>query len=155
MRKRTVRAEATTAGPREAVWALLADVTLWPTWSPFDAAEYEHLASDGGHGVGAVRRLRISRLHSRETVLAFSPPTRLSYAYEGSLPVTGYRGDVTLTENPGGTHIRWEAEFTPTIPFTGRALQIVITKVLRDVSTSLARAAQATTSVTLPPGVKP
>jgi hypothetical protein len=84
--------------------------------------------------------------HGTPSVLVFEPGKRLSYAYVGSLPVTAHRADVTLVRQGVGTLITWRAAFGPTIPFTGGLLRVVMRKVLRDVGSSLAVAAEACSS---------
>ena len=119
MGRQVVEAQADSAAGPAGVWRLLADATTWPGWSRFDEASYEREGSPPPHGVGAVRRFRVGPLRSRETVLAFEPPARLSYDYEGSLPIRGYRADVTLTGRDGGTRISWRAEFDGRFPGLG------------------------------------
>lgn len=144
-----VEVHAVSKAPPEAVWRLLADVTTWPSWSSFDETSYESEGVPAPHGLGAVRRLRVNRLHSREEVVAFEPPRHFAYDYDGSLPLKNYRGDVTLTPSTsgdGGTHITWHSEFDPKIPGTGWAMRAFMKKVLNDVSTSLAKAAESPAS---------
>jgi hypothetical protein len=138
-----VAAEARSTAPPEAVWRLLADVTTWPTWAGFAEATYEREGDPPPHGVGAVRRLRIGRLRSRETVLAFEPPHRFAYDYVGTLPYRTYRGDVELSPDGAGTCIAWRCAFTPKTAVLGPPLRLLMRRVLRDVSTRLARAAEA------------
>lgn len=135
----TARAEA----PPAAVWALLADVTTWPDWAPFDEARYLAAGAPDPHGVGAVRLLRAGRLHGRETVERFEPLKRLSYSYVGSLPVKDYRADVTLSPDGAGTLITWRAHFRMKLPLTGWLLRPLVRKVLKDVASALAGAAAA------------
>ncbi len=132
------------AGP-ETVWRLLADVTTWPAWTRFDEAAYEQPGTPAPHGLGAVRRLRAGRLRSRETVLRFEPPSAFSYDYVDSLPVRGYRADVTLSARPGGTRIEWHADFEPTVPLTVPLMRLLLGKVLGEVAGGLARAAERAT----------
>jgi len=72
---------ARSAAPPERVWALLADVSTWSRWAPFDEAEVE-----SGEGVGEIRRFRAGRVTTRERVTELDPPRR--YAYEF---VSGHR----------------------------------------------------------------
>lgn len=115
-------------------------MTTWSDWAGFDESGYDEEGSPDRHGVGAVRRLRAGPLRSRERVLAHEPPTHLGYDYDGPLPIRDYRADVTLTEIPGGTRVRWRAAFTPTLPLTGTPLRLLLTRVLRRCLTGLDRA---------------
>ena len=141
MGRQVVEAYADSAASPAAVWQLLADATTWPAWSRFDEASYEREGSPPPHGAGAVRRFRVGPLRSRETVLAFDPPARLSYDYEGWLPIRGYRADVTLSEHDRGTRISWRAEFDGRLPGVGPLVRLVLTRVLGDVASRLAAAA--------------
>ena len=133
--------EAHSTAPRPVVWRLLSDVTTWPTWADIDEATYDQPGEPPPHGLGAVRRLRIGRLRSRETVLLFQPDQHFAYDYVGTLPLRDYRADVTLTETGTGTTIRWHSEFTSKIPLTGWLLRRGLTRVLRTLSGQLADAA--------------
>lgn len=90
---------------------------------------------------GAVRRLRIGRLRSRETVLHFEPDEHLAYDYVGTLPLRAYRADVTLTATDSGTTIHWHSEFTAKVSLTGWLLRRGLTRVLSTLSSQLAEAA--------------
>ncbi len=143
MARQVVEVRADSTAPPEAVWRLLADVTTWTGWAGFDEAAYEREGTPPPHGVGAVRRFRSGRLRSKETVLVFDPPRQLSYDYAGSLPMKGYRADVTLSEHGGGTRITWHSEFSGRLPLSGPLLRAVVGRVLQDVASRLARAADA------------
>jgi uncharacterized protein YndB with AHSA1/START domain len=117
---------STTASP-DRVWALLVDGPSWTQWAGFDEVEYEREGTPAPHGLGAVRRIRVGRLRSTETVLAFEPPHRFAYDYIGTLPFKQYRAEVTLTPNGTGTLIDWESRFTAKYPLTTGVLRRVVT----------------------------
>ncbi|NNF55147.1 MAG: SRPBCC family protein [Acidimicrobiales bacterium] len=127
----------------EAIWRFLADVTTWTEWSSFDEASYAREGEPPPHGVGAERALRVGPFRSVDTVHSFDPPTRLAYGYSGPIPMKNYRAEVTLTPRGTGTRIRWKAQFSPTIPLTGRLIQALLAKLFRDLSAGLARAAES------------
>lgn len=127
----------------EAIWRFLADVTTWVEWSSFDEASYAKEGEPAPHGVGAERAFRVGPFRSVDTVIAFDPPTRLVYGYSGPIPMKDYRAVVTLTPRAGGTRIRWRAQFSPRIPFTGRLIEAMLGKVFRDLSSGLARVAES------------
>ena len=133
--------EAHSTASRPEVWRLLSDVTTWPTWADIDEATDDRPGDPAPHGLGAIRRLRIGRLRSRETVLLFDPEEHFAYDYVGTLPLRDYRADVTLAEDGSGTTIHWHSEFTAKIPFTGWLLRRGLTRVLRTLSGQLAQAA--------------
>lgn len=141
-RRQSVHVEALAAAPVEVVWSLLADVTTWPDWSSFDEATYARAGEPAPHGVGAQRAFRVGYLRSVDTVLSFEPPRRLSYDYDGPLPIKDYCADVDLVATDTGTRIVWHSEFVASLPFLDRVMRLVLRKVLGDLATSLARAAE-------------
>ncbi|HVM40233.1 MAG TPA: SRPBCC family protein [Acidimicrobiia bacterium] len=142
MGRQVVEVQAVSQAPPEAVWRLLEDVTTWTEWAGFDEAEYAEEGNPPPHGRGALRRMRFGRLRSVERVLAFEPPTHFAYDYVGSLPLKDYRAEVSLAPVDGGTCITWHSEFTGKYPLTGAALRRALTRVLTDIATRLARAAE-------------
>jgi Polyketide cyclase / dehydrase and lipid transport len=116
--------ELATAGSPAAVYALLADGSTWPEWSPIGSFELEKPGvgtPDGvGEGVGAVRIFTTGRIRSRERVVAAQPDELFSYTLISGLAVRDYRAVVTLRPaDSGGTVIHWRSTFKAKVPGTG------------------------------------
>jgi carbon monoxide dehydrogenase subunit G len=133
-------AQARSSAPPERVWALLADVRTWPEWADFDEAEVE-----SGTGIGEVRAFRRGRTRTRERVTVFDPPRALGYDLVSGIPIRDYHADVTLTQEDGGTHIRWHSTFRAKVPGTGRLIRRELQKFVADTAERLARAADSRT----------
>jgi Polyketide cyclase / dehydrase and lipid transport len=146
MKRQTIDVRAVSAAPPSAVWALLADVTTWKQWAPFDESVLERPGSDDPNGVGAIRRFTRGRGRvSREAVVAFEPETHFAYTLVEGLPIHDYRADVTLAANgAGGTDIRWRSTFEPDRPGTGWLMRVVLQRFVAQVADALAGAAGRT-----------
>ena len=131
------------AASPDAVWALLVDATAWSRWSRIPSAVREREGIPAPDGVGAIRRLGLGRLGSREEVVAFEPPHHFAYVLLTGMPVTGYRADVTLTADGTGTLITWRARFVPKWPGTGRALEQFFRSTLTSFARGLAKHASS------------
>jgi uncharacterized protein YndB with AHSA1/START domain len=116
-----VEAEATAKAPPEAVWALVSDVTKYPSWGPWSDGHYEKAGEESPRGVGAVQVLRSAQRYmgrhttSVEKILVCEEDRHLAYTVIGGIPVRNYRADVTLTPSAQGTHIRWAATWDNTL----------------------------------------
>ena len=121
----------------EAVFALLADVSTWPRWAPFDASAVEE-----GDGVGELRRFQRGRRTTRERVTALEPPRRLEYELVSGIPIRDYRAEVTLTPAAGGTEIRWHSRFNAKIPGTGGLARRGLQRFIEQTAEGLAREAE-------------
>lgn len=134
---KTIEATATSSGSRDAVWALLADVSAWPRWGSWSRAEVE---GGGEHGPGAVRVLVRKPFRVRERVTQWEPGTRMGYEMLDGMKVHGYRAAVTLEDAPdGGTVVRWHSAYDRAGPLTALMLRSAV----RDAAKRLARAASA------------
>jgi hypothetical protein len=142
MGRHVIEETARSRAPRAAVWALVADGRSWSRWGPWQKAELEREGSPPPDGVGAIRLLTRRPVTSREEVVAFEPPERLRYRMLGGLPVRGYEAQVTLSDDDGGTLIRWRSEFDAKIPGTGALLRRSLAGFIRDVAERLAREAE-------------
>ena len=119
MPRQQIDITARSPAPPSDVYALLADGSSWPAWSPVDSVELETPGADEPEGVGAVRVLRTGRVEGRDTIVERVPDRRFSYTHVSRLPVKDYRADVSLEPDGGGTRIRWQASFAPKYPGTG------------------------------------
>lgn len=134
----------TSPAEAEAVWALLADVTTWSRWGPYDETALEQAGAPDPHGAGSIRRLNLGKYATRERVVVFEPAERLEYEVVSGIPVRDYRGVVTLERVPdGGTAIRWRSSFKAAYPGTGALMRRRLERFIRDLAGQLAVAARA------------
>ena len=102
----------------ERVFALLADSAHWSDWAgPMVMRSWwEREGEPAPGGVGAIRRLGLGKLSSREEILEYDAPRHLAYTWLTSFPVRDYRADVRLEPDGAGTRITWSGTFTPAFP---------------------------------------
>jgi hypothetical protein len=131
---------ATQADPAS-VYALLADGSTWPGWSPIDS--FELLAPGEGtpEGLGAVRLFTTGRHKSRERVVTCQPGKVFAYELEAGLPLQGYKAVITLLPGGGGTTINWRSTFRAKVPGTGWLYRRELGRFIRQTVEGLAAAA--------------
>jgi hypothetical protein len=119
MAQQVIDVTVTTGADPASVYALLADGSTWPEWSPLGS--FELLAPGDGtpEGLGAVRLFTTGRHKSRERVVTCKPGKVFAYELEAGLPLRDYRAVVTLTSAPAGTAVNWHSTFRPKVPGTG------------------------------------
>jgi uncharacterized protein YndB with AHSA1/START domain len=103
-----------------AVFALLADGSTWPEWSPLGACAILEPGDGSPEGLGAVRLFTTGRHKSRERVVERRPNEVFAYVLEAGLALRDYKAVVTLTPSSGGgTTINWHSTFRAKVPGTG------------------------------------
>jgi uncharacterized protein YndB with AHSA1/START domain len=116
----SVAAEATVPAPPDQVWALISDARRYPQWGPWSEGGYRRPGDASERGPGAVQWLKSAqrnygrRTVSVERIVIAEEPRRLVYEVVSGLPMRHYRGEVTLTPAPGGTHVHWAASWDRT-----------------------------------------
>ncbi len=151
MSRQVIDAHAHSGASRETVWELVADGRGWWRWGAWRSSELEREGNPPPDGVGAVRVLTSETRRpvvSREEVVEFEPPSRLTYKLLSGLPLRDYRGTVTLEAlGDGGTEITWHSEFEPKIPLTGGLFRRTLGKFIKDAAERLAREAERQQSI--------
>lgn len=139
---------ATTTGDPSSVYELLADGSLWPTWSPIGSFELRAPGDASPEGLGAVRLFTTGRHKSRERVVERRPGESFAYVLEAGLALRDYKAVVTLAPNAdGGTTINWRSTFTAKVPGTGglyrRRLGVFIEQCVQGLAAAAAEQARA------------
>jgi hypothetical protein len=119
MARQVIDRTATTTADPPSVYALLADGSTWPQWSPLGSFELIEPGDGVPEGLGAVRLFTTGRIKSRERVVERTPGKVFSYVLEAGLPLRDYKAVVTLTPTEAGTAIRWRSTFQAKVPGTG------------------------------------
>ncbi len=120
MAEQVIDRTATTSGSPAAVYALLADGSTWPDWSPLGSFELIEPGEGSPEGIGAVRLFTTGRHRSRERVTERAPGQRFAYVLEAGLPLRDYTAVVTLLpDHGGGTTINWRSTFQAKVPGSG------------------------------------
>src|SRR3954451_20644377 len=106
------------AAPTEKVFDLLADGAGWSAWAgPMVIRSWwERQGEAEPGGVGAIRRLGLGALSSREEIVAYDAPRHLAYTWLTGFPVRDYRADVRLQPDGTGTRIVWSGSLRPAFP---------------------------------------
>ena len=145
MRRRHINVMTQTSARPEVVYALLADGSSWPRWSPIESFELEQPGAPPPEGVSAVRVFRMGRTTGRDQILELVPNRSIKYASLSGLPVRDYVGEVNLDAAPGGgTTIHWHSSFFPKPPGTGWIVERGIRRFLEQCTRGLAEYAAAT-----------
>jgi uncharacterized protein YndB with AHSA1/START domain len=126
--------------PIETVWGILADARNYHSWAAPARTKLDREGSPTPDGVGAIRNFGTGPITSREEVVAFEPPTHLGYILLSGLPVVGYRADVELRSENGGTAITWRSTYEPAKAWLTVPMRAFLTVVLKDFVKRLSRA---------------
>ena len=144
MAQQVIDHTATTKADPMAVYALLADGSTWPEWSPIGAFQLLHPGDGSPEGLGAVRLFTTGRHRSRERVVDCRPGECFSYVLEAGLAVRDYRAVVTLTPvDDGTTSINWRSTFRAKVPGSGWLYRRQLGAFVRDTLDGLASAADS------------
>lgn len=135
--------ESHSAADPDTVFAVLADGGRWQEWAG-PAVPRSSWASDGPPGgVGAVRRLGLGPLSSREEIVEHDPPHRLAYVLRSGEKLHHYRASVDLLAQPeGGTHIVWSGVVESGVPGLAGGLTKIFRALVGGFATRLAREAE-------------
>ena len=130
------------AAPIDTVWGLLADGRSWSDWSFIPRSELECEGIPAPDGVGAIRRLGMPPIVSRERIVEFTPPSRLVYESVGGIPVSGYRATVELAEVDGRTKVQWSGSFEPKWSIGAGAVGAYLKFAVNKISSGLVKEAE-------------
>jgi uncharacterized protein YndB with AHSA1/START domain len=117
--QQVIEHEMTAKAPPATVFALLADGSTWPSWSPVGSFELVQAGDGDPEGVGAVRIFRTGRVRTTERVIMSKPNERFSYKLISGLAVRDYLATVQLVESGDRTVITWRSTFRAKVPGTG------------------------------------
>ena len=128
--------EHRSAADSAAVFAVLADGSRWQDWAGPAVPRSSWDAASPPGGLGAVRRLGLGRLSSREEIVEFDPPHRLAYVLRSGEALHHYRASVDLRAQPGGgTQLVWSGSVETAVP----GLAYVLSRLFRTLVAGFAR----------------
>jgi hypothetical protein len=136
-KRREIDITAGSGAKVDAVYALLADGTTGPRWSPIESYELE--TGTGPDGIGEIRIYGRGRTTGRDQIVEQVPGRRFAYRSLSGLPVRDYLGQVDLEPSPTGSTIRWRASFFAKFPGTGALVERGIRRFLDECVQGLAR----------------
>lgn len=146
MVEQVIEETVTTRADAASVYALLADGSTWPEWSPIGSFELIEPGEGSPEGLGAVRLFTTGRHRSRERVVICEPGRVFAYELERGLPLRDYRAVVTLTPTVGGTTVSWRSTFRAKLPGTGGIYRRELGKFIRQTVLGLAVATDRVSS---------
>ncbi len=142
MGQQVIDRTVTTDADPAAVYALLADGSTWPEWSPLGSFTLVEPGDGRPEGLGAVRLFTTGRHTTRERVVERRPGEAFAYVLEAGLALREYRAVITLTPTAsGGTSINWRSTFRAKVPGSGWVYRRQLGTFIGETVTGLAVAA--------------
>jgi hypothetical protein len=151
MAEQVIEHTVTTAADPATVFALLADGSTWPEWSPIGSFQLLDPGDGLPEGLGAIRLFSTGRVKSRERVVERRPDEAFSYVLERGLAIRDYVAVITLSRSGSGTTIGWRSTFRAKVPGTGGFYRRQLGKFIEQTVEGLAAAAAAATASTPQP----
>jgi uncharacterized protein YndB with AHSA1/START domain len=143
--RRAFAVESQSAATPATVFAVVADASRWQEWAGPAVPRSSWQAGSPAGGLGAVRRLGLGPLSSREEIVEYDPPYRLAYVLRSGEGLHHYRATVDLQAQPdGGTHIVWSGTVDTSVPGLAGPLIMVFRGLVAGFATRLARRAEQT-----------
>lgn len=118
------------AAPPEVVFDVLTDHRRYSELTPLRRSELEREGEPAPNGVGAIRVLSAVGPPMREEVIAYERPHRFSYKVLSGLPVRDHVGTASLEAAGNGTKVTYALRTTPTIPFAGGVVMLVLKRAI-------------------------
>jgi uncharacterized protein YndB with AHSA1/START domain len=136
--------ESRSAASPETVFAVLADGSRWQQWAGPAVPRSSWAPGSPQGGIGAVRRLGLGPLSSREEIVAHEPPRLLSYVLRSGEGLHHYRATVDVRPEPvGGTRIVWSGQVDSRVPGLAPALAAMFRLLVTGFARRLARHAES------------
>lgn len=116
-----INVERTINKPIEVVFAYLADHANYDQFKGVDDSNLIKQGKLDTNGLGAVREIVAGKSTLHEEIVKYDPPHTLAYKiiYSKPLPYNHLKGEITLTETPQGTHVKWVSQGTIAITLLG------------------------------------
>jgi uncharacterized membrane protein len=137
------------SAPPEKIFALLKDISTWPSWAYVNSVKRERSGEDDPNGVGTRRRIKANLLGMDEEVelleeiIEVVPNRRVAYMILSGIAVRDYVGETNLFKRPdGGTRIQWQSSFYPDDPSTSDQFREVVSSVFQLLLRQLSLAAE-------------
>lgn len=130
------------AAPPEVVFDVLTDHRRYAEMTPLRRSELEREGEPAPNGVGAIRVLSAVGPPMREEVVAYERPSRFSYKVLSGLPVRDHVGTVSLEAAGAGTKVTYALRTTPTIPYAGSVVMLVIKRAISQLLNGVASEAE-------------
>jgi uncharacterized protein YndB with AHSA1/START domain len=118
------------AAPPEVVFDVLTDHRRYAELTPLRKSALEREGEPAPNGVGAIRVLTAVGPPMREEVIAYERPRRFSYKVLSGLPVRDHVGTVLLEQGGAGTKVTYALRSTPTIPYAGSVVTLVLKRAI-------------------------
>lgn len=128
--------------PPETVFDVLTDHRRYAEISRLRKSELEREGEPAPNGVGAIRVLTAVGPPIREEIVAYEPPTRFSYKVLSGLPVRDHLGTVSLEPSDDGTRVTYALKATPTMPFAGSLVMVVLKRAVTELLDGVASEAE-------------
>jgi uncharacterized protein YndB with AHSA1/START domain len=147
--RRSFVVEGDSAASPATVFAVLADGSRWQEWAGPAVPRSSWQPGSPAGGMGAVRRLGLGPLSSREEIVEHDQPHRLAYVLRSAEGLHHYRAAVDLQALPGGgTHIVWSGTVDTSVPGLAAPLLAVFRALVRGFARRLAVRAERVEAAT-------
>jgi ligand-binding SRPBCC domain-containing protein len=128
----------TIKAPLQAVWDLISVQANWSVWTPARQVVLDPPGAPDPNGVGAVRVMRVAGpIAVREEIVAYDPPTAMSYRLRSSFPVRNYLAHMRLEDSDGETVLTWSATWDDRVGFVSGLLLRYMTRTVRKMSAGI------------------
>lgn len=127
--------------PAAAVWDRLIDHTSLGGWTLFNSRVLRP-GQNSPNGPGCLRELTAFGARITEEVVAWEEGRHYRYRLRTGAPFKWHQGDVFVSEENGGTRVRWAIRFESWLPFTGGitawALGLIFKRALKNLNRQMA-----------------